>query len=254
MFFFLSKTIDILLSPLTWSVVLIAFGLSHRKRPTRGRWLTTAGLGILLLFSLEPFANALEGALERSATRTYREDLPYDAVILLGGVVERSASVGQPSYNDNVERLLVTYDLLRNNHAHSAILSGGLLDPAAPSLIEARVLAQQLLDWGISPERIAIEPRSRNTRENAVESERIAREHGWTHLLVVTSAFHMSRALGCFRAVGLGVDALPVDYRAYDPAKFSGSWLPRATYLDRSTMVLREWLGHGIYRLQGYAR
>jgi uncharacterized SAM-binding protein YcdF (DUF218 family) len=134
------------------------------------------------------------------------------------------------------------------------ILSGGVLDPSVPSLVEADVLAQQLVDWGISRDRIVAERRSRNTHENAVESQRIANENGWRRLLVVTSAFHMPRAVGCFRAVGLAVDTLPVDYRAYDPARFSGSWLPRAMFLDHSTAAVREWCGREIYRLQGYAR
>jgi uncharacterized SAM-binding protein YcdF (DUF218 family) len=123
-----------------------------------------------------------------------------------------------------------------------------------PSLVEANVLGQQLIDWGIPRESVTIEPHARNTHENAVESQRIAVERAWTKLLMVTSAYHMSRALGCFRAVGLPVDTLPVDYRAYDPARFSGSLLPRTGNLDRSTMVLREWFGHAIYWLRGYAR
>jgi uncharacterized SAM-binding protein YcdF (DUF218 family) len=253
-FFFLSKTIDTLLSPLWWSVALIAVGLGWRKPPLGRRWYAVAGLATLLLFSFEPFANALERALERSATRTYRADVTYDAVILLGGLVERTAAPGQPAYNENIERLLVTYDLLRSGRARNVIITGGALDPTVPSLVEANVLGQQLIDWGIPPESVTIEPHARNTRENAVESQRIAVERAWTKLLIVTSAFHMSRALGCFRAVGLPVDTLPVDYRAYDPARFSGSLLPRAGNLDRSTMALREWFGHGIYWLRGYAR
>jgi len=253
-FFFLSKTLDALLSPFTWSVALIAIGLLWPGPAVRRRLSAVAGLALLLLFSFEPFANALERALERTAVRTYRADVVYDAVILLGGVVERSAASGEPAYNDNVERLVVTYDLLRTNRARHVIVSGGVLDPAVPSLVEAEVLARQLVDWGIAPDRIAVETHSRNTHENAVESRRIALDRGWTRLVVVTSAFHMSRALGCFRAVGLAVDTLPVDYRAYDPASFSGSWLPRAAYLERSTMAVREWLGHGVYRLEGYAR
>ena len=85
--------------------------------------------------------------------------------------------------------------------------------------------SNELIDWGIAPERVVIEDQSRNTRENAVESARVARERGWKTILVVTSAFHMERALGCFRAVGLEVDALPVDQRGYDPGW--QSWLPR---------------------------
>jgi uncharacterized SAM-binding protein YcdF (DUF218 family) len=253
-FFLLSKTLDALLSPLWWAVALIAVGLGRLTPANRRRWYALAGLVVLLIFSLEPFANALERALERGATQTYRRDLTYDAVILLGGVVERDAISGRPAYNEGVERLLVTFDLLRTNNARFAILSGGVLDPAVPDLVEASVLARQLVEWGIAPERLVMETRSRNTRENAVESRRMADEHGWSRLLVVTSAFHMPRALGCFRAVGLAVDTLPVDYRAYDPARFSGSWLPRAAQLERSTMALREWFGRGVYRLRGYAR
>jgi uncharacterized SAM-binding protein YcdF (DUF218 family) len=250
-FLLLSKTLDALLSPLTWSIALVALSLVW---PRRRRTCAIAGLAVLLLFSFEPFANALERSLERTAKRTYRPDVVYDAVILLGGLVERSTESNEPGYNDSVERLIVAYDLLRTNHARYVIVSGGVLDPAVPSLVEAKVLADQLVDWGIERDRIAAEPKSRNTHENAVESRRIAEGKGWKRLLLVTSAFHMPRAEGCFRAVGLSVDTLPVDYRAYDPGRFSGSWLPRASHLERSTMALREWFGHGIYRLRGYAR
>jgi uncharacterized SAM-binding protein YcdF (DUF218 family) len=253
-FFFLSKTFDVLLSPLSWSVALIALGLRRTAPPARLRRYVAAGLAVLLVFSLEPLANALLRALERRAPRTYRADVAYDAVILLGGVVERASLSEQPAYNESIERLLVTYDLLRGDRARFVLVSGGALDLEVPALVEANVLARQLVDWGVSPDRVVVEPRSRNTRENAVESKRIAQERGWTHLLVVTSAFHMPRALGCFRAVGLPVDALPVDYRAYDPARFSGSWVPRANHLERSAMVLREWFGEGVYRLRGFAR
>ena len=254
MFFLLSKTLDVLLSPFSWSIALIAIGLFSKGTPVRRRWFGGAGLAVLGLFSLEPVGNFLLRSLERGAVQTYRADADYDALILLGGMVERSSVAGRPAYNENVERLLVTYDLLRSNRAHYALVSGGALDPTVPDLVEAKVLAQQLLDWGISSERVIVEPRSRNTHENAVECRRIAGERGLSHLLLITSAFHLPRALGCFRAVGLQVDTLPVDYRSYDPSRFSGSLLPRANHLERSEMALREWFGRGIYWVRGYSR
>jgi uncharacterized SAM-binding protein YcdF (DUF218 family) len=93
---------------------------------------------------------------------------------------------------------------------------------------------------------------SRNTRENAVESARVAAARGWRRLLLVTSAQHVPRALGCFRAVGLEPDVLPVDREAGD-AK-GASWLPRAYALSRSSDVLRELAGRLVYRLAGYTR
>jgi len=255
-FFWLSKTLDLLLCPLTWALALLALALAGSEARVRGRRrsLVAAAVAVLVVFSLEPVANGLERALERAAPNTYRADVTYDAVILLGGVVERASVSGTPAYNDNVERLLVTYDLLRAGRARSVIVSGGVLDPTVPSLTEAGVLGAQLVDWGIAADRVVIEARARNTHDNAVESQRITEARGWTRLLVVTSAFHMPRAIGCFRAVGLPVDALPVDYRAYDPSRFSGSWLPRASALERSTTVLREWFGRAVYRLRGYSR
>jgi uncharacterized SAM-binding protein YcdF (DUF218 family) len=252
-FFRLSKILDELFSPLTWSALLIAAGVFWRRAPARGRWIALSGLLLLLLFSLEPVANRLQSSLEQGALRTYRPEVTYDAAIVLGGMVERATAPEQSSYNDSVERLLVAYDLLRANRVRYAILSGGPLDQeGAPA--EAEVLARQLVDWGIARERLAVEAHSRNTHENALECKRIADGRGWKRLVLVTSAIHMPRAAGCFRAVGLGVDTLPVDYRAYDASRLSGSWLPRAAHLERSTEALREWFGRAVYLARGYAR
>jgi len=114
------------------------------------------------------------------------------------------------------------------------------------------VLARQLESWGIAPDRLIIEDRSRNTRENAVESARILRERGWPRALLVTSAFHMPRALGCFRAVGLDVDTLAVDLRSDNTPKTLADLLPRTKSLHTSAAALRELAGRVIYRLRGY--
>jgi uncharacterized SAM-binding protein YcdF (DUF218 family) len=72
-------------------------------------------------------------------------------------------------------------------------------------------------------------------------------------VLVVTSAFHMPRAYGCFRAVGLDVDTLPVDFRSYK-GPYSSELVPRAEHLAHSTTALREWFGRVIYRVRGFSR
>jgi uncharacterized SAM-binding protein YcdF (DUF218 family) len=128
------------------------------------------------------------------------------------------------------------------------------VDERRPEAIEANILVEQLIAWGIEPARLIIESRARNTHGNAVECVRIVRERGWTRLLVVTSAFHMQRTQGCFRAEGMDVDLLPVDFRAYDPARYNGRLLPRAGAFNQSSNALRELAGRAIYRLQGYSR
>lgn len=214
-----------------------------------------AGLLLLLVFATDPVSNALAYWLEHAATSSYRADEVYDAVVLLGGVSDERvfAETGQVAYNDNVERLVATHRLLADGRARFAIVSGGSSLDLGADAREARVLARQLVAWGIDPSRLLLEEESRNTHENAVFSQRVARAHGFDKVLVVTSAFHMRRAGECFEAVGWKVDTLAVDYRAYGKTASQAS-LPRATTLADSEKTLREIFGLYIYRARGYAK
>ncbi len=238
-------------------MILCLLALPRKNAQRRvARWAPLASVTILYVFSIEPVANALTRCLETPITKTAKDDETYDAVVLLGGVVDDRATFtyGQPSYNDSVERLLMTYDLLRAGRAKNAIISGGPFDTTRQEVVDARVLGKQLTDWGIAAERIVVEDQSRNTRENAVLVADIVHARGWKTLVVVTSAMHMPRALDCFRAVKVEIDALPVDYHSFDTQRFSWSLLPRAGFLSQSTGAIREMMGRLIYRAQGYGR
>ena len=266
MFFFLSKLLDVLLSPLVWGGLLLAAAVpwrarfrarSARRTHARKRLCGAAGVLVLLLASSPPIANALLWHVEHEAPSTFRADVTYDAVVLLGGVVEESATKvsGQPSYNDNVERLTMTHRLLREGNARFVIVSGAAITPELAAYGDAVVLARQLEDWGIAKERILGEGKARNTRDNAVYSQEIARAHGFQRVLIVTSAFHIARAAECFAAVDMKVDTLAVDYRAEPPA-YAGlsKFLPRAHGLAMTSMAVHELFGRLVYRVQGYSR
>jgi uncharacterized SAM-binding protein YcdF (DUF218 family) len=259
-FFFLSKLLDVFLSPFSWGFVLLAAAVPWRRRAARSwkrrRILGAVGLGIIVISSSQPVANSLAWSLEHASKPTYHADVVYDAVVLLGGLVdeEATAASGQPSYNDNVERLVITHQLLRDGKARVAIVSSAPLDPSRPDLGEAVVLGRQLEDWGIAKERIIIEDRARNTRENAVYTKEIVRARGYERVLIVTSAFHMVRAEECFAAVGLNVDTLAVDYRAHEHVGRVAEWIPRSSSLTTTTGVAREMAGRVVYRAQGYGK
>jgi uncharacterized SAM-binding protein YcdF (DUF218 family) len=261
-FFFLSKLLDVLLSPYTWALVLVVFAVPWRRprRPTdwkRRRLLGVTGVAVFVFFSLEPVSNRMLYRLEHATASTYRSDMVYDVVVLLGGVADGRVAVetGQPAYDDNVDRLVATHRLLADGRARFAIVSAAPESPELGAYGEARVLARQIADWGVDPSRVILEEQARNTHENALYSQRIVRERGFEKVLIVTSAFHMKRAEECFAAVGMKVDTFAVDYRAYGDSGFgSESWLPRAGFLADSTSTLREMAGLHIYRLQGYAK
>jgi uncharacterized SAM-binding protein YcdF (DUF218 family) len=258
-FFVLSKILDLFLSPLTWALVFFGVGLFslRRQRPARASLCVTIGALVLFVFSLEAVAGALVRSLESSSRTTMKTDETYDAVIVLGGMTddEASAASGVPAYGDAIERLLVGFDVLRTHHAKFALLTGG--SPRAGRLAEwneARVLERQLEAWGIAKERLVVDEVSLNTRENAVESARIARERGWKKLLLITSAAHMERAAGCFRAQAVAFDTLAVDFHAHPASLTHVSWLPRADNLAIATNAIREYAGRVVYRTMGYAK
>jgi uncharacterized SAM-binding protein YcdF (DUF218 family) len=256
MFIVLAKVLDFFLAPLTWALLLFAASIALRRRMMLARGLGIAGLAVLYVFSVAPVADALVRAAERSAVRTWHPDVEYDAVIVLGGGLDAPATEasGEVQFQDAPERILRGFELLRDGRARQLLISGGSIEKRPGAPVEAEVLARMLERWGVPPEKIVVEGRSRNTRENAEYSAEVVKAHGWSRLLLVTSAAHMPRALGCFRAVGLTPDALPVDFQAPPHHAYVAGWLPRAHALDRSTETLRELAGRVIYRLLGYAR
>lgn len=254
MFFLLSKTLDLLLDPWWWVTGLLLFGglalWSDRRRT--GIALATCGVLVFAVLSLPAVANRLWHSLEADAVSTLRPDVTYDVVVLLGGTVSAfGATPDTVSWGDNVERLTVTFDLLRTGKARHVIVSGGQLREGLPT--EAEYLARQLEAWGIEKERLLVEPEARNTVENAERSKALLTARGFQSVLLVTSAFHLPRAQGCFRAVGLEPDVLPVDFRMRAPEADS-HWLPRAGYFSDSANAIRELFGRLTYRLTGKAK
>lgn len=254
-FFILSKLLDIVIDPLWWSgiptvlgVVLLAQG--RRRRLALG--LVAGGLGGLWVCCLPAVSNRLWSALESGAVSTMKPGVTYDAVVLLGGLVTPQGSLLEsPAWNDNIDRLLEVRQLMVGGRAKVAIVSGGALGGGLRT--EAEYLAEELVRLGVAKEQVLLEPKANNTRENATESKKLLDGLGASRVLLVTSAFHMPRAQGCFRAAGVEADVLPVDFRIRDP-RHEQHWVPRGEYLSQTTRALREWLGRFVYRVLGYTK
>jgi uncharacterized SAM-binding protein YcdF (DUF218 family) len=256
-FLFLSKLLDLAFTPLAWSLALGVLGLLLvRRRPRLSRSLTLAGLAILYVFSIHPVAGALTRAVERDVQATARADVVYDAVIVLGGMAEAGPTelTGQPQFAQAVERMLVGWEQVASGRARVLIISGGAIDADPRTPREADTVARQLISLGLTPDQVLREDRSRNTRENALFTAELVRARGFEKLLLVTSAFHMPRSLGCFRAVGLEPDVLPTDFRSPGPRSGLRGWLPRAEALEDSSDMLRELAGRLVYRARGWTR
>jgi uncharacterized SAM-binding protein YcdF (DUF218 family) len=103
---------------------------------------------------------------------------------------------------------------------------------------EAQLVKKVLMRLGVEHERIIIENRSQNTAGNARSSKIIAAPKPLEKWLLVTSAFHMPRAMGAFRAVGFPVQADPVDFRGLRAETGAR---------QQAALALREYLALFIY-------
>ena len=112
------------------------------------------------------------------------------------------------------------------------------------------MLRRFLRDQQLPSRRILFEDRARNTYENAVFSRSLAQPRPGERWLLVTSAAHMPRAVGCFEQLGWPVIAYPVDYRTtgrLERGRGSTSSL-RLRELDEAG---RAWVGLVVYWLTG---
>jgi uncharacterized SAM-binding protein YcdF (DUF218 family) len=254
-FFVLSRLLDIVIDPLCFGGVPALLGgvlLALGRRRAVSLAMLFGGLGAVFLCALPLVSNRLWGWLESGATKTERPGVVYDAVVLLGGTVSPSGSLtNEPAWNDNVERLLEVRQLLVTGRAKVAIVTGGPMKDGLRT--EAEYLQEELVRLGVPKEQVVVESKALNTKENALESKKLLEGLGAKSVLVVTSAYHLQRAAGCFRAAGVEADFLPVDFRLRDPAE-DPHWLPRADYLSQTSRALRELLGRLVYRVLGYTR
>lgn len=176
-----------------------------------------------------------------------------DGVIVLGGAVSTSLTElrGQPIVNEHAERLLAMAELARRYPQARLVFSGGsasLLDPAFREADVARMVLEQM---GVDVGRVIFERNSRNTHENVVQSKSIVRPAPGQTWLLVTSAWHMPRAVGIFRKAGWPVVAYPVDYLTggrVRPLK-SFDFSEGLGLLHRG---LKEWIGLAAYHWLGY--
>lgn len=255
MSFFLSKFLPLFVYPLGVAILL---GLLAALAGWRGHRGGAAGLGLLGVLVLwvpatPLFSDFIRDTLENRYPPVAVGAIPEaEAIVVLGGEI---AEIGKRAETLDVgaafDRLQHALALYRAGKAPMLIVSGG----GAPGRVtEADVMAGLLGEHGVPDAAILREEESRNTRENGVNTAALLKDQGISRVILVTSAFHMDRALAVFRR--LGIEAIPAatDYRVdlRSPEMPALEWLPTAEALHESTYAFKEYLGMEVYRHRGW--
>ncbi|GEL43007.1 membrane protein [Methylorubrum extorquens] len=257
MFFPLSKLIFFVLTPSNFLILLGLLGcllLFTEAGRGIGRVLTAAGFVGLLVAGLSPLSAWTLAPLENRFPSFTDDGTPVTGIVVLGGTVEADTSIGrdQITVNEAGERAIALADLARRYPQARLVFSGGAGSTREDAVSEAEIVSRYADTLGVPRNRLILEQQSRNTHENAVFTARMVQPKPGERWLLVTSAWHMPRSMGCFRKAGFDVTAYPVDYRtnwprdAYRLASFASDGLGE---LD---IGVKEWIGMIAYRLTGY--
>ncbi len=174
-------------------------------------------------------------------------------IIVLGGALETivSSARGEVALNEAAERMTATAELARRYPDARIVFSGGTGNLFYDDVTESSLAERLFVSFGIPKERLTLEDRSRDTDENGRFTKELVKPKPGERWLLVTSAHHMPRAVGVFRATGFPVEAFPVDYRTRGAIDIARPFSNVADGLRRSDTAMREWVGLAVYRLTG---
>jgi uncharacterized SAM-binding protein YcdF (DUF218 family) len=254
-FFQLSKLLGFFALPTNLLISLGVLGLLLLlTRFTRiASWLIVTSLVLLAVAGLSPLGNVLILPLEQRFPPWDPSHGAPDGVVMLGGAISPSISLerGTIAFTEGAARFVATVELARRYPNARIIISGGTSSLFYDEEPEAGVAVKEFEALGIPHDRLSAEEQSRNTVENAVFSRLIANPQPGERWLLVTSAYHMPRAVGTFRAAGFPIEPYPVDYRTRGPSDAVRPFSVANKGLELTDIALHEWLGLLAYRLTG---
>lgn len=255
----LSKIAGFLIQPSHLMLIAVGIGLALASRDTtrrRGLRLAAVALAVYVLAGLVPVGNALLLPLEQRFAEAVPAEAtagPLAGIVILGGFEDGWVSSGRPglTINEAAERLTEGIRIALKRPEARVVFTGGVGRLWPAGVTAGGPVGALLSDVGIGPDRIVLEERSRNTFENAVLTRDLVQPKPGERWLLVTSAYHMPRAVGVFRTAGFDVAPYPVDYRTRDAGDIWRLFDRIPAGHERLDLAAREWLGLVSYRLMG---
>lgn len=255
MFFILSKVLYFLIQPLNWVAAFMLYSLFSKKKQHKRNALLAAVI-LLFLFTNRFIYNQVIRLWEVKTITADQISQPYDIGILLGGFSNSQIlpSHDRMNFSSRANRFLNAYELYRRGKFKKFLLTGGTGDLLQRHPSEALEAKKFLLRVGVPEEDIIVEPLSRNTHENAVFTQKIlAEKFSGASCLLITSAWHQRRSMGCFRKAGVKFTPYSVDFIGE-----KDRWAPEHLLLpDRMgfylwELLIKEWVGYVVYWARGY--
>lgn len=244
MIYFIKLVYSFVLPPGIFIVLLLGLVLWIWKKNRRPA-LVLLGVTLLLYLSMTSLvSDTLISSLEQKYAQPDIAAVQGDVIVVLGG----GATSGTPDLDGEgnllgsaANRLLTAVRLYRQTGL-PILFSGGQVFPDSGN--EADIAKRQLLSLGIPAQDILTDNQSLNTDQNAVNTAAVMQANGLSRPVLVTSGFHMWRAMLQFKHAGLTPLAYPTDYIASRPmALYLSKFVPSPGAVSTTGLALKEYLG-----------
>ncbi len=254
LFFYASKILGILFSPLLWIFTLLILTLLS-KNPKKKKNLLLISIFTFYFFSNSFIVDEIMRLWEVPAVNLEKLEKKYDYVVVLGGMMSYyDTKANQIGINKSIDRLLQGLKLLKNGYAKKMIISGGDGSLMKTTGKEADIIKDYLNDVNIDTDKIIFENKSQNTYENAKYTAEFLKSNSAKNIIIITSAFHMKRSLSCFEKQGIKADYYPAErYAGKRKYLFDHLFIPNLTALELWDKLIHEWIGFIAYKIVGYA-
>jgi uncharacterized SAM-binding protein YcdF (DUF218 family) len=254
MFPYVTRIFWIVAQPISLIALLLVIGLLllwlQRRRLASAALVLS--LALLVVFCFTTVSYLLIDPLEARFTRP-AEPARIDGIVVLGGGMETDIATVRQNWelNGSGDRFVETLRLALRHPEARILIAGGGSALAAGLDSEAEAGARFFRAFGITPERLLLEEKSRNTEENAVNAKAVGKPQPDETWLLVTSAFHMPRSVGLFRRAGFAVIPWPADYLGSGQEGIGLKFDEVPENLSVGSTATREWLGLLGYYLTG---
>ncbi len=258
MSFYLNAIVGMVVRPSSLLMLALFVGLAWTIWQPMASWarrLAMMAAIVLLACGFLPIGNAMLLPLENRFPQPRPADLTGNVagLILLGGFEDGWVTAGRSglAINEAGERLTEGVRWAKRFPNAKVVFTGGVAEFIASHNGAAGPVGDYLKDMNIAPGRILLEPAARNTYENAVFTRDLVKPISGQTWLLITSAYHIPRTVGTFRAVGFDVIGVPVDYRTRGAGDLVRMFKNLPAGLARTDVATREWLGLVGYWMTG---
>ena len=240
------KILPLLFSPLIILIGLIILGLI-----TNSKKIGLLGIFILLFCSIPIVSDKLIAYLESNyKLNQVSEVQEADAIVVLSGMVKVIKNKNNFDYEwgESVDRIFAGIELFKENKSQTLILTRGKL-PWSVGVPEGEYLREFAIKFGVPEKNILLTENVENTDQEAKAIKKLFSINS-PKVILVTSAFHMTRALTVFEAAGIDIVAFPVDFQSSESKLTFMSFIPSANALSGTSFFVREIIGRTYYKLK----